>query len=338
MSYPPLSIRPHPQPVRRPEFVRLANRIAGHRRSLAFQWNGRTVELVFSALDQPLHGAWTLGLELGGHPLNLVLSRLPEIAWISPTLAGIDLRDLPEELACGLIEACFGEILDALAKQGVDVRVTSAQPLAPTETVEECLQWSLNRGEETGWMHGHLHGADAALEHLATLLQRVRVCAQPQEEHLPVALHFIAADLHLPLAELRRVALHDVLLADGKPFLAGRVCQIHAGPRVLGEATMNQQTFTLTHLHPATPLMDAAPANPALHDFDDLEIHLTFSVGSTVSTVGELRGLAPGFVFELPHLAGEGVSILANGKVIGKGEWIEVGGRTGIRVTELQYS
>jgi type III secretion protein Q len=335
VSHPPPSIRSHPLPAVRPEFVRLSNLIAGHSRLLAFQWNARTVELSFSALGATARGSWTLGLELDGHAMQMVLSRLPDIAWISPTLAGIDLQDLPEELACGLIESCFGEIIDALAKQGIAIRMTFVSPFSARDTPTECLEWALNRGDEKGWMHGHLLGEDEALNHLAALMQKVPAKARPTEEDLPIQVQFVAGDLRLALAELRRLSPHDVLLGDGKAFLKQRLCQVYAGSRRLGEATLHAHTCTLTHLNPAPTAMEETHNSPPIHDFNDLEIHLTFSVGSVNSTVGTLRGMAPGYVFELPQLAGDGVSILANGKVIGKGEWIEVGDRTGIRVTEL---
>jgi len=335
VSHPPPPIRRHPLPAVRPEFVRLGNRIAGHRRTLGFQWNARPVELRFSATSATACGSWTLGLELDGHPLHLVLSRLPDIAWVSPTLAGIDLQDLPEELACGLIESCFGEIIVALAKQGVAIRMKFVTPFSARESAEECLEWTLDRGEEKGWMHGHLMGDDAALNHLASLMQKVPPQAYLPAEDLPIQVHLVACELRLPLAELRRLSLHDVLLSDGKAFLKQRLCQVQAGSRVLGEATIGDHACTLTHLNPASIAMEETHLSQPIHDFDDLEIHLTFSVGSVNSTVGALRGMVPGYVFELPSLAGDGVSILANGKVIGKGEWIEVGERTGIRVTEL---
>ena len=68
---------------------------------------------------------------------------------------------------------------------------------------------------------------------------------------------------------------------------------------------------------------------------NDLEIELTFVVGQTTLTVGELRNLAVGFTFELPTPVGQDLIILANGKNIGKGELIEVGGHLGVRVTEF---
>ena len=71
--------------------------------------------------------------------------------------------------------------------------------------------------------------------------------------------------------------------------------------------------------------------NPAVND---LEVELTFVVGQTQLTVGQLRELAPGFVFELSGGADD-ISICANGKPIGRGELLEVGDKIGVRVTSF---
>lgn len=320
----------------RPEFVRLTNRIAGRHRPLRFQWNGQPAEFCFSGLRAAPSGGWSLGLQLGGHELNAVLSRLPDVAWVAPTLAGIDIQGLPPELACGLIEACFGEIFDALSKTGVDVRIISVEPFSFRKGAEESVEWCVNRGSETGWMRGTLSGDDAALDHLANLMQQAPVVPLVDDAQLPVPAHLVAGQMQLSLASLKQVELHDVLLADVGSYMKLRECQLWAAGRALGQGSLENRTFTLKQLNPAETVTmgDAATNTPV----DDLEIQLTFVVGQTTLTVGDLRGLAPGFVFELAAAAGEGVTICANGRPIGSGELIEVGDRAGIRVTEFSAS
>ena len=319
----------------RPEFIRLANRIAGKNRPLQFTWNGQPAQFVFSNLLQHPRGSWSLQIRMGGHALRVEINRLPELAWLSPELAGIDLNDLPGELACGLMESSFGEIFTALTKAGIDVSILTMEPFSFRNAPEEIIEWSIHRGQETNWMHGSLAGDDAALAHLASLMERATVSPNATDASVPVPVDFVAGTMHVSLAEFEALELHDVLLADLKSYQNQRECTLNAARRALGKGHAEAGTFTLKHLtsKPATTMGDAASAS-----VNDLEIELTFVVGQTTLTVGELRNLAPGFTFELPISSGDGLVICANGKTIGRGELIEVGGHLGVRVTEFSAS
>lgn len=312
----------------RPEFVRLGNRIAGACRPLGFEWNGQPAQFFFSNEKLAPRGGWRMNITLGGHDMRLQLSRLPDLGWVSPTLTGMDLHSLPQELVCGLIEASFGEIFDALSHAGIDIRISSASAAAADSEGEERIEWCLNRGGETGWMRGHVAGTDQGLEHLASLIQRAPVKPALDDNRLPMPVALVAGRMRIGVSELQQVELHDVLLADLSAYRLHRGCELQSGKHPLGSGSLTNQTFTLQQPAPSP----VATANPLIND---LEVELTFVAGQSTLTVGELRNLAPGFTFELSAPAGDGVLICANGKPIGKGELIEVGDRTGVRVTEL---
>lgn len=338
MSLPePQAPRPYQLPSVRREFVHLCNRIAGRCRPLQFNWNGQPAVFSFSALGSGPRGGWNLNILLGGHEMTVALNRLPDVAWVSPTLAGIDLQGLPPELACGVIESCLGDVFEALSKGGIDVSILTVEPYSVRNTPNEAIGWSIDRGGETGWMRGTVSGNDAALDHLATLMQQAPVKPALEDAVLPVPVTVVAGHLRMPLAELKQVEVHDVILAEVGGYLKAGECQLWTGSRALAGGGLEGQTFTLKTLNPieAVTMSEAAPAAVPVNDLD---IQLTFVVGHTTLTVGDLRSLAPGAVLELPAAVGEGVAICANGKTIGRGELIEVGDRVGVRVTEFSAS
>lgn len=320
----------------RPEFVRLANRLAGQRRPLRFSWNGQPTEWMLQHSQAPARGSWVINILLGGHAIAMEINRLPELAFLSPELAGIDLHELPSELACGLLESCFAEIFAALGKAGIDVKITGVQPFTFRHAPEEAIGWTLNRGSDTGWMHGILSGDDAALGHLASLV--TRAAAEPclEDSAIPLPIHLVAGTLGMTLAELQTVAAGDVLLTDLSRYRGDGLCTLFVSGRGLGIGHVIGTAFSLQQLTlPSSITMaDAATAS----SINDLNVELTFVVGQTTLTVGDLRNLAVGYTFELFTPAGQGISICANGKDIGKGEIIEVGGHLGVRVTELFVS
>lgn len=300
---------------------------------MRFAWNGQPAHFEFSNLTLAPRGSWSLGVNLGGHDFRVELSRLPDVAWISPSLAGIDIHELPAELACALIESSLDEIFDALAKSGVDVRITSIAPFSHRDAPEEVIVWQVVRGGEQGWLRGYLAGDDAALEHLASLLQAVPVIQAEEDTRLPVPARILAGRTRIPLSEWQALECHDVLLADLAGFLRERRCLLWAGGRALAGGLLDGSTFTVQQLNRPEPttMADSADSIP----INDLEIELTFVVGQTTLTLGELRSLAPGFVVDLPTPLGEGVTIFANGKAVGTGELIEVGDHLGVRVTNF---
>ena len=75
---------------------------------------------------------------------------------------------------------------------------------------------------------------------------------------------------------------------------------------------------------------DAAAARP-----EDIPVALTFDVGRTQVTVGELARLGPGCVLELGRGAAELVEIRANGRRIGRGELVDIDGAVGVRIIRL---
>jgi flagellar motor switch protein FliN len=67
----------------------------------------------------------------------------------------------------------------------------------------------------------------------------------------------------------------------------------------------------------------------------DIPLELTVEVGRRSMTMGELIELMPGTIVELDRPAGGQLDIMANGKIIAKGEAVVVGDRYGVRILEI---
>lgn len=67
----------------------------------------------------------------------------------------------------------------------------------------------------------------------------------------------------------------------------------------------------------------------------DIPVRVTVELGRTRKTIGEVLALGPGSVVELNKMAGEPVDVLANGKLIARGEVVVIDESFGIRVTEV---
>ncbi|MEM7025391.1 MAG: FliM/FliN family flagellar motor switch protein, partial [Pseudomonadota bacterium] len=57
--------------------------------------------------------------------------------------------------------------------------------------------------------------------------------------------------------------------------------------------------------------------------------------GKTELTIGELRGVAEGYSFNLHRPLDSAVALRVNGRLIGHGELVDIEGSLGVRVIEI---
>lgn len=80
------------------------------------------------------------------------------------------------------------------------------------------------------------------------------------------------------------------------------------------------------------------PSEPGFN-VDTLPVRLTFSLGERQMTLGELRSMHPGEVFDLGRpLASGPVIVRANGRWFGTGDLVEIDGRVGVALRALGKS
>lgn len=77
----------------------------------------------------------------------------------------------------------------------------------------------------------------------------------------------------------------------------------------------------------------AAPMN--MEFILDIPLEVTVELGRTKLLVNELLKLGQGSVIELTKLAGETLDVLANQKLIARGEAVVVNEKFGVRLTEV---
>jgi flagellar motor switch protein FliN/FliY len=81
---------------------------------------------------------------------------------------------------------------------------------------------------------------------------------------------------------------------------------------------------------------DSVPQEPADIDFIlDIPLEITAELGRTEIQISELLKLGQGSVIEFTKLAGETLDVLANQKLIARGEVVVVNEKYGIRLTEI---
>lgn len=209
-------------------------------------------------------------------------------------------------------------------------------------------------------LHLRLEGG-AALELLSGLPEGAGPAAQAGGrglDTLRLPLCFNLGSTRLPLSEVRSIRRGDIVgiehwrsmgAAIGvEPLVSGAslggLQALAEGSRITVETARKDSVMA----HP-TPAQDTAissspsssaeaPPSP-LGRLDALEVVLRFQVGELSISLGDLRSVGPGHVFELPEpLNRSTVRIVAHGNVLGTGHLVAVGDRLGIRVSEFALS
>jgi type III secretion protein Q len=286
-----------------------------------------------------------------------------ELALDAPTQALLldepRFADLPADLRSVLLAQATHEWVDALVQStrlpfewtpGADIDLSATDP-----DVGCTASFSLHRpGQAAALMKGHVHlGSDEALDLIAPPL----VPGATPRGDLPASLRFpIRFELGrttLRLRELSAVVPGDIVsVEDWQPVGAGIVATAIVGDSAVANWTALAEGSRVTIQHcreepmnqevaakPAQELAgpgEAALNGPVADRLDALEVTLRFDVGGQEVTLGELRNIRPGHVFELPQPLNQSVvRILAHGNMLGKGHLVAVGEKLGVRVTEF---
>lgn len=170
-------------------------------------------------------------------------------------------------------------------------------------------------------------------------------------EGLRIPLPFVVGRTRIRLQEVRSISPGDIVgiedwTSSGAALTVVSELGGTSGRRLVGLAEGSR--ITLQHVKEATMTQDRSPpgalensdaGNLPLDRLDALEVTLRFEVGDLSVSLGELRSVRAGHVFQLgQELNRSPVRIVAHGNVLGRGYLVAVGERLGVRVSEFAPS
>jgi type III secretion protein Q len=173
----------------------------------------------------------------------------------------------------------------------------------------------------------------------------VRSSAAFDALRLPV--HFLLGSTPISLGEITSIRPGDIVgieqwSSSGAAIVVTAALGGPAGRQLTALAEGSRITVQQSRdsaMKPDTPAHSADAADSAnlpIDRLDALEVTLRFEVGDLSLTLGELKSIRAGHVFDLGQpLNRSPVRILAHGNVLGKGYLVAVGDRLGVRVSEF---
>jgi type III secretion protein Q len=250
-----------------------------------------------------------------------------------------------------LYQACqwLTDTLSASGRGQAYIRGTgTSHPWRPTSARHSLLmrlQHTDAQGKETQTLHGLLHLDALGLLLSAGLLPTDNEPVPVWEKtELPVLLYLGVGETDLSMTQLGQLKNGDVVffsrsLMTRDQILTLRTESVH-GPWWVIPGRLDETTVHILQSAHTMSSTDTSPDTELNDDTTPLDIHgipirISFDLGHTTLTLGEMQSLQPGEVLQLPRSANEYVTIRANGAAIGAGQLVDIDGRLGVSVSKL---
>jgi len=250
------------------------------------------------------------------------------------------------ELALAPVLSCISAALDAPVHV---VRVSTA-PLIDMRCYRAA---AAPRLEFVFRRQGEEHGSAGALEvnqAQSYSFPAPVMCDASTWHLLPIALAVRLGSARLPLRELRQLRAGATVRLDA-PQRRGRIVATLMTGHGVSVARVAVQDDQLQILDPCSAARPRSPQmNTSIRDdfeirpaegaeielpLDDLEVELTFDSGELRLPLSGLSGLRTGSVLSLgQRVADHVITVRANGQILGRGEFIELGDELAVRLTQ----
>lgn len=263
-----------------------------------------------------------------------------QLPWgVARRLTGVSAEGAMEEDAAIVLEAALEKALDQVEGiGGFALRFVALRMGFKDLPVDTTLNL---QGKDTGGSFVQMRQSMVLSNEAAQALVSVLEPRRAKRGDLPgldLSVAWETDAITLSAAALRALEVGDAIEID-KGDQQGRV--VLNGQQYAG-ATRDGTTVTLTtgfapiFKDEENEMSEAAPVDTAPEtNVDDIEVRLSFRAGQTSLPLKTLRGLAPGAVIEMTDPANAVVDIVANGRVVGAGELIDVAGRRAVQVRRL---
>lgn len=271
-------------------------------------------------------GGFRLDLRLGEGRAQLAADQDLAERLLGADLPGISLDALEPELRSLVTELALSPLLAAAeAALGRTVRLAPEPPSAALP-YRLAFRASIDAAAWPVLLLLDLRG----LEAITRAYERVAVLRNPMPE-LPIPLSVVAGRTRVRMAELERAVPGDLIVLEEAPVGSGRL-DLLAGDMLAFACRLDGTSLSFTG---EVTSRVAAEAGAIAERLDEAPLELVFELGRLSVPLGELRGLAPGHVFDLGRDLRHPVDILLGGHKIGEGELVQVGERVGVRLRSL---
>jgi type III secretion system YscQ/HrcQ family protein len=288
-------------------------------------------------------------------------------------LDGVHTQKLPEQIQCAFFEAWLSSIFEKLEQwRGARINVDSLKWRPDIlENEGYNLYFSLSRLSDKLETKGHVSMDRVAMQWLAEgYAKEINNGNFTGADQFPFELCVEIGWTQIGSQEFSRLESNDILLLDRSTYYDREkraLVRLAHGPCWVGNIegdiiiitaiweipmgnqvnSAGKQSTTKTKADPQSNVDGSAnnanktSKNQGQEDLlaaalkDGLNINLVFELGRRKVTLGELKKIKPGYTFDLATQLDRCVSVVANGRTVGKGNLVQIDQRLGVRLVEI---
>lgn len=328
------------RPVQWPAISRdeLSNRnvLCRHRDPWTLTWLDREWQMNLHPLCPVLPAVRYLEVEWGGAKVVIGLSQTTIDLVCAAALPGEPVLQWPRDVAMAAIE--FSAELLSVAIETVSRKSLLCAGWGesrPAAAGMERLGWSARSGDTV--LEGEIWLDAVACRFLAAQLRDCAAAtggADARWDALPLSLPLVIGWVDLPAGQLGEIGLRDVLVLDecllGAEGAEDRLLLCLGNRLAIACHLRGRELHVIEGVNEI--MSDPTAPGTVSHLLDDIPVRLSFDVGEREITLGDLRSVQPGYVFNLGRDPKSLVSIRANGRLVGEGELVDIEGRLGVAV------
>ena len=146
---------------------------------------------------------------------------------------------------------------------------------------------------------------------------------------------FVIGSLKLTLAEIKSLKTGDAVIFDSEFIKSGKLNFVCEGLQAPAQYNAEQLQITLLSSLQKTDSGDDMADSEELTTIEDVELTINFSLESIKLPLSSIKELTEGSVLDLNNSALENIAIKLEGKTIGYGRIIEVGGKNALQITRI---
>lgn len=281
-----------------------------------------------------------LHVEWGGARVVLGLDEAVIQAITDVALPGRSLLSWPQDVAMAAIE--FSAELMSLAVESASRKSLHCVDWRGTGPADAGMAHGVWRAEsDHHCLEGEIWLDAVACRYLAAQLREQSVSDGLADgddwDLLPIPVALVVGWVDLAAGTLPQIEPRDVLMLDECLLRdGGQELLVHLGSHLGLRCAIDGPELRV--LEGVKEIMSDATLSMAAGGgvLDDIPVRLTFDVGEREISLGDLRSLLPGYVFNLGRDPKSVVSIRANGRLIGEGELVDIEGRIGVSVLRFR--
>jgi type III secretion system YscQ/HrcQ family protein len=340
--------------------ARAINRILAHNGGFEIQLQQGGFEFAFAFQQHACRANMLFTLCVGDIDFIIGLERC-----LFADLEGVDqLHDLPIEIRNLYFEVLFEDICERLETwtgQPVQIKNFGSEKQVNWTDLPRRLDFRMLRLTDSQHSAGFVMTSGNGLRVISELMAALPPAPAREYDDLALLIRVEIGKAQLKIENYKQIEPQDIILVNSIDPESGELpCHLLPAPGRYLEAKWNPnknhivitseiKEGYMSNFNENQNIFDDKPEdsedfsdeNQNLEKFaalDELPVELTFDIGSIPITLGELKCVREGFIFETQRAEHDPVRIRVNGKLIGSGELVRLRGRMGVRILEMPPS